>query len=1094
MHVAPPALPTLHSSAPAPRRAGAASALRLSRIIALALVWAAGIVILGWILDVRLLKGILPGLISMKINTALGFALAGCGLIRMTRDRSRDRPRRRRQAALAALCAAAVFAIGSLTLLEHATGRNVGIDQALVLDSQDDGNPGAPGRMAPATAFNFMLVGLALLCLVSSRRAFRIAGQAAVVLAAISALAGMTAYLLEVKLPLPGYSQMALHTGALFFALCLGLLCARPKGGLMDVLVADNAGGAATRRLLPLVIVVPNLLGWLRLRGQHAGLFDAGTGTLLFTCSVAVSLALLVWMGGRSFSRAADERRRAEQGLRLSETRWHQLADAMPQIVWSAGADGWIDYYNQRWVDYTGAASDLALAREWPAVLHPDDLEGSLTGWRDAVSKGVGYEAALRLRRASDGEYRWHLARALPVRDASGEIAKWYGTCTDMQDQMTATEAAERANRAKSEFLANMSHEIRTPMNGIIGLTELLLDTPLTRVQHDYLQMVSDSAERLLSVINGILDFSKIESGGLELETRPFSLREEIADVARSVGVAADTKGLELSYRVAPDVPDHVVGDSGRFRQVLLNLLSNAVKFTDHGQVVLDIEKEWDKDGEVGLRGVVRDTGVGIAPEHRDAIFDPFTQADGSTTRRFGGTGLGLTISSQLVTLMGGALWVESEVGHGSAFHFRIRLASPAPPTRPAARLDDTTPRGLRVLVVDDIEINHRILEEMLRAWGCEPTSVGSGAAALAALAEARAAGAPYRIALVDVGMPELDGFALVERIREDPGGPDGPPAIVMMLSSSSHAAEASRCHQLVDLPYVVKPVDPSHLLDTILTTLTPSAGTRSAPETAAATIAGDRRLKVLVAEDNTVNQQLVLAMLNGLGHEVTIVGDGRAAVAAARTGDFDIALLDVHMPDMDGFEATAAIRAFERETGTHLPVAAVTANALEGDREACLAAGMDGYLAKPIRKAELLDVIDRLTGGPVNVPATRPRVPPLGDPSFDLDDLLVRVEGNRDLLVKLVDIFRAEYPRLLANLRHRVDTGDARGVEETAHAIRGMVGNFGARSASEAAAALEEMGRARVLTGAGAGVTRLERGVNHLERALIRISDVATA
>jgi PAS domain S-box-containing protein len=1092
MRVAPPAL--LAPDPPAPRRPVATSALRLSRIIALTLVWAAGMVILGWILDIRLLKGLLLGLTSMKVNTALGFALAGCGLIWMTRDRSGDRPRRRRQAALGALCAAAVFAIGALTLLEHATGRDIGIDQALVADAQDDGNPGAPGRMAPAAAFNFMLVGLALLCLASSRRLFRVVGQAAVVLAAVLALAAMSAYLLEVTLPLPGYSQMALPAGALYFALCLGLLCARPKGGLMEALVADNAGGAATRRLLPLVIVVPNLLGWLRLRGQHAGLFDDGTGALLLTCSVVVSLALLVWMSGRSFSRAAEERRRAEQSLRVSETRWRQLADAMPQIVWSARADGWIDYYNQRWVDYAGPASELALAGQWPAALHPDDLEGSLTGWRDAVAKGQGYDAALRFRRAADGEYRWHLARALPVRDASGEIAKWYGTCTDIQDQMTATEAAERANRAKSEFLANMSHEIRTPMNGIIGLTELLLATPLTRVQHDYLRMVSDSAERLLSVINGILDFSKIESGGLELEARPFSLREEVADAARGAGVAADTKGIELSYRVAPDVPDHLVGDDGRFRQVLLNLLSNAVKFTDHGQVVLDIAKEWHEDGEVMLHGVVRDTGVGIPPERRNAIFDPFTQADGSTTRRFGGTGLGLTISAQIVTLMGGAMWVESDVGHGSAFHFRVRLASPAPPPRPAIRLDATTPRGLRVLVVDDVEINHRILEEMLRAWGCEPTSVGSGDAALAALAEARAADAPYRIVLLDVGMPGLDGFALAEMIHGATGGPDGPPAIVMMLASSSHAAEAARCHRLGDLPYVVKPVDPSQLLDTILTTLTPPATTRSVPDTSAGAIAGHRPLKVLVAEDNPVNQQFVLAVLNGLGHDVTVVGDGRAAVAAARAGHFDIALLDVHMPEMDGFEATAAIRAFERETGGHLPIAAVTANALPCDRAACLAAGMDGYLAKPIRMAELLDAIDRLTGPPAAAPTRRGPAPPLADASFDPDDLLARVEGNRDLLMKLVDIFRGEYPRLLANLRHSVETRDTRGVEETAHAIRGMVGNFGARSASEAAAALEEMGRAGILTGAGVGVARLERGVNHLERELLRMSDVATA
>lgn len=603
--------------------------------------------------------------------------------------------------------------------------------------------------------------------------------------------------------------------------------------------------------------------------------------------------------------------------------------------------------------------------------------------------------------------------------------------------------------------------------------------------------MIGDSAESLLSVINGILDFSKLESGGLELEVRPFSLRELVAEAARSVGVAADTKGLELSYRVAPDVPDHVVGDDGRFRQVLLNLMSNAVKFTGRGQVVLEIEKEWQQAGELGLHGVVRDTGIGIPPERREAIFEPFTQADGSMTRRFGGTGLGLTISSQLVALMGGTIWVESEVGHGSAFHFRVRLASRGPSTLPAVQPEAAPLQGRRILVADDVASNHRILGEMLRAWGCEPTLVGSGEAALAALAEARAAGAPYRLALLDARMPGIDGFAVAEKNREDAGGE---PAILMMLSSSSHAAEAARCHELGDLPYVVKPVDPSHLLVAILTTLMPSAGTSTKPEGAAPTAARSRPLKVLVAEDNKVNQRLVLAILNGLGHEVTLVGDGREAVAAARTGDFDVALLDVHMPEMDGFEATAAIRAFEKETGGRLPIAAVTAGALKGDREACLVAGMDGYLAKPIRAAELLEVIDRLAGGATEAPAATHPIRPLVDSSFDPNDVLARVEGDRGLLAELVDIFRAEYPRLLAKLRHDVETGDARGVQEAAHAIKGTVGNFGARAASEAARALEVMGQVGVLTGAGAGVARLEREVDQLERNLVRMGADAPA
>jgi CheY-like chemotaxis protein/anti-sigma regulatory factor (Ser/Thr protein kinase) len=523
-------------------------------------------------------------------------------------------------------------------------------------------------------------------------------------------------------------------------------------------------------------------------------------------------------------------------------------------------------------------------------------------------------------------------------------------------------------------------------------------------------------------------------------------------------------------------------------RQVLVNLMSNAVKFTGRGQVVLEIETEWQQAGKVALHGVVRDTGIGIPPERRAAIFEPFTQADGSTTRTFGGTGLGLTISSELVTLMGGTIWVESEVGRGSAFHFRVRLASPASPVPPPDQPEGL--RGLRILVADDVAINHRILEEMLRAWGCEPTLVGSGAAALVSLAEARASGAPYRLALLDARMPGIDGFAVAEKVREDPRGA---PAILMMLSSSSHAPEAARCHELGDLPYVVKPVEPSRLLDAILTTLMPSTGTSVDPEKAAPTAARSRLLKVLVAEDNTVNQRLVRAILNGLGHEVTLVGDGREAVAAARGGDFDVALIDVHMPEMDGFEATAAIRAFEKETGRHLPIAALTASALKGDREACLAAGMDGYLAKPIRAAELVEVVDRLAGG-ATAPAASTSSRPSVDQSFDPEDVLARVEGNRQLLAELVDILRAESPRLLATLREKVDAGDARGLQEAAHAIKGTVGNFGGHAASEAARVLEVMGKDGVLTGAGAGVARLELAVAELERNLVRMGEGAPA
>jgi PAS domain S-box-containing protein len=1060
-----------------PRMPDRTQAARVSRTIAAVVAAVAIVVILGWVLDIAILRAP-PGSIAMKINTAIGFLLVALAVACRTGTRNR------RRTTVAVFCGLAVFAIGAVTTAEHVTTVDLGIDQALVHDARSDGNPGLPGRMAPPTAFNFALLGLAVLCLASSRRAGVAAGQAATLLVSVSSLIALTAYFLDVTLPLRGFSQMALPTAGCFFAICVALLYAQPRSGLMSVVLDRHAAGTVTRRLLPGVIVVPALFGWLRLAGQRAGLYDTATGTLLFTCSVIVSLAVLVWASGRSLARADVERRRAEEAARTSEDRWRQLADAMPQIVWSARPDGWIDYYNLRWAQYTGLPPDAPLTHQWPAALHPDDLAGSLAGWRKAVEGGVGYEAALRFRRASDGSYRWHLARALPVRDGAGHIVKWYGTCTDIEDQKTATEAAERANRAKSEFLANMSHEIRTPMNGIVGLTELLLAMPVTREQRDYLTMIDESAERLLDVINGILDFSKIETGGLALEPRAFGLRALVSGIASSIGVSADAKGIELSYRVAPGVPDDVVGDDGRLRQVLVNLMANAVKFTGRGQVTLEIETEWEQAGELALHGVVRDTGIGIRPERRAAIFEPFTQADGSTTRQFGGTGLGLTISAQLLALMGGSIWVESELGRGSAFHFRFRLGLPAV-TAPSAAPLEMGIHGMRVLVVDDVAGNLRILDEMLRAWGCEPTLVGSGPAAVAAAAEARAAGAPFRLAVVDTGMPGMDGFATAEELR---AMDRDRAAILMMLSSSNRAAEAAVCHGLGEIPYVVKPVGPSALLDALLTMTAAHTVPRVPPPDTAVPEAPSRRLRVLVAEDNEVNRHLVRRILERLGHEATIVGDGAAAVAAARTGDFDIALLDVHMPEMDGFEATAAIRALEAGTGRHLPIAAVTALALKGDREVCLAAGMDDYLSKPIRVPELVAVLRRLAGEPEAVPQAAVALSE-GDGCVDRAELLARVEGDHELLAELVEIFRAEYPRLLASLRRSVADADAPGLQEWAHALKGTVGNFGARSATAAAGALERMGQENSLAGAEPAVARLAEALADLEQGLLAMT-----
>jgi len=818
----------------------------------------------------------------------------------------------------------------------------------------------------------------------------------------------------------------------------------------------------------------------------------------------------------RMLEEEIQRRENIEKGLRDSQALYYSLVENLPVHVLRKNREGRFTFANSSFCHLLGRPLTEILGKTDFDFYPPDLASKYRQDDRRVMESGQLFEDIEQYER--DGALRYVQVMKSPVLDAAGDIVGVQAVFWDVTDQIIARrtleqakQAAEEASRSKSFFVANMSHEIRTPMNAILGMAQLLAQTPMTGEQRDYLQIIREAGETLLALINSILDFSKIEAGRLELESVEFSLREELGNTMKGLALRAHSKRLELAYRVDPGVPDALLGDPVRLRQVIVNLVDNAVKFTERGEVVVDVTALRCLDGETELQFTVRDTGIGIAPEKRESIFAAFEQADKSTTRRFGGTGLGLAICKRLVELMGGRIWVESTPGEGSAFSFTARFATVAEPRTLAAPTDLRPYGGQRILVVDDNRTNRRIILEMLAQWGLAGEAAESGQTALEMAAASVREENPYDLILTDLLMPGMDGLELVRRVRELL-----PPekTAVIVLSSADSPGDQGTLRELGVALTLTKPIKQSELFNAVAEIL---GVPWHPPDTGmpAAELPALPRLRILLAEDSPFNQKVAVTLLEKAGHEVVVANDGRQALEWLERRDFDLVLMDIQMPEMDGYQATQEIRRRERETGApRMPVIAMTAHAMQGDREAALASGMDGYLAKPIDVSSFFQVIVQVlrqvrgddflreaaarTGDRPAEDAREPAAPYPGEsaaaeptssaaetacepepiaPSMPSPKesrmpqesnetgkrvvihwktALATTGGDAGLLADLVETFVQEAPSLLKAVREGVDRGAWQEARRAAHTLGGSLRYFGVERASQTAYALE--------------------------------------
>jgi PAS domain S-box-containing protein len=791
-----------------------------------------------------------------------------------------------------------------------------------------------------------------------------------------------------------------------------------------------------------------------------------------------------------SVVRDLTERERAVVALQAAKDYAENIINSSLDMIVSVDTERRIIAFNKAAQQAFGYQAEEVLGQP-VHLLYADPTVG--TGIHHHTLTDGHYTGEIMNKRKDGTLFESYLSASV-LRDCQGQVIGVMGVSRDITERKQAEaalqaskEAAEAANRSKSEFLANVSHEIRTPMNGILGMAELALSTALSVEQREYLELVKASAEALLGVINDLLDFSKIESGKLVLDPREFALRANLNEAMKTLAVPAYRKGLELLYEVQPDVPDGLIGDIGRLRQIIFNLVGNAMKFTAEGEVVLRIALDQgahcqstspagDTVNTCAVHMSVSDTGIGIPAVQQQAIFEPFVQADGSMTRRYGGTGLGLSIVAQLVALMGGRIWVESTVGTGSTFHVIVPFGvqsdqSPVLPVSAALR-------GVKVLVVDDHPTQRHLLQSLLGSWSMRPTLVESGPAAIEALHDAAPMAQPFAVVILDTHLPRQESVAVALQLRQQAALATTP---LIVLTAAIQVGDWQYWQEQHGAVCVTKPLAAAELWEAIHQALVSARHvTAASVQQTTLEAQNERSLRVLLAEDNAINQRLAVRLLEKRGHTVTVVQDGTEAVAALRRQTFDVVLMDIQMPHMDGLETTRAIRAREQDTMTHVPIVAMTAHAMQGDRERCLAAGMDSYVAKPLRPQELFEVIARLTAPAASTPET-PAASEAESDILDRQTLWERVAGDADLLREITELFLADCPERLLELHEALTHQDCPALARAAHRLKGALGNISANHALAAVRRVETAARTGDIQAATEALARLENELARL-------------